>query len=185
VAAPEPDYRFGPHGEPLAPPRGLPTWLMTILFAGGFVAIGLVVYWAVSSHGKSSAAGPGASVESAAGKPAMVHPLQKFIEISGVRFQEDAKKKNVILATFVATNHSAADASGLAGKVTLWSNARRGADDAQGSFTFATDLKGYASRELTVPLDTTKPAVELADWQYLIIDVQITAPPFSGGSLLQ
>ena len=188
AAAPEYEFRVGPRGEPRAPRRGLPTWLMTILFAAGFVGIGLVVYWAVSSHGNSSAAtpsAPGGNVETAAGKAAMVHPLQKYIEISGVRYQEDARKKNVIQVMFLVTNHSPADVSGLAGKVTLWSNARRGSDDAQGSFTFATDLKGYASRELTVPLDTAKPAVELADWQYLVTDVQITAPPFSGGSLLQ
>jgi hypothetical protein len=189
AAAPQPEYRFGPHGEPLPPRSGIPTWLMTILFAAAFVGIGLCVYWLVSSSRSRSAAalsGPSSNAESAAAKPgAPVHPLQKHIEISGIRFQQDAVKKNVILVTFVVTNHSPADASGLAGNVTLWSNTRRSDEDAQGSFSFATDLKGYASRELTVPLTTTKQAVELADWQYLSPDVQITGPPFSGGSLLQ
>jgi len=189
VSAPDPQFRPGPHGEPLEPRKGLPTWLMSILFAAGFVAIGLGVYWAVSASRKSSAvalSGPSANVESPAAKPgAPVHPLQKFIEISGVRFQQDAKKKNIIQVTFLVINHSPADAIGLAGNVTLWSNTRRSDEDAQGSFSFLTDLKGYASKELTVPLTTTKPAVELADWQYLSPDVQITAPAFSGGSLLQ
>jgi hypothetical protein len=188
AAAPEYEFRFGPRGEPHALRRGLPTWLMTILFAAGFVAIGLGLYWAVSSSHRSTAAAPSApsgSAESPAAKPAMVHPLQKYIEISGVRYQQDAKKKNVILVTFLVVNHSPADASGLAGTVKLWSNARRSDQDAQGSFSFSTDLKGYASKELTVPFTTDKPAVELADWQYLSTDVQITAPAFSGGSLLQ
>ena len=115
----------------------------------------------------------------------MVHPLQKYIEVSGVRYRQDAKKKNVILISFLVVNHSPADVIGLAGNVKLWSNARRSDQDAQGSFSFSTDLKGYASKELTVPFTTGKPAVELADWQYLSTDVQITAPAFSGGSLLQ
>jgi hypothetical protein len=161
---------------------------MAILFAAGFVLIGLGVYWAVSSSKTSSAVAlskPSANAESPAAKPgAPVHPLQKHIEISGIRFLEDAKKKNVILVTFLVTNHSPADAFGLAGNVTLWSNTRRSDEDDQGSFSFSTDLKGYASKELTVPLSTNKKAVELADWQYLSPDVQITAPAFSGGSLL-
>jgi hypothetical protein len=189
VSAPEPQFRLGPHGEPLPRRRSLPIWLLTILFAAGFVGIGMAVYWAVSSSGKSGAVAlsrPSGNVENPAAKPGTpVHPLQKYIEIAGVRFQQDAKKKNAILVTFLAINHSPADVSGLAGNVTLWSNTRRSDEDAQGSFSFSTDLKGYASKELTVPLTTTKPAVELADWQYLSPDVQITAPAFSGGSLLQ
>jgi hypothetical protein len=189
VPAPQPEFRFGQHGEPLPPPRGLPTWLMTILFAAGFVAIVIGVYWAVSSSRRSSAANlsrPSANAENPAAKAgAPVHPLQKYIEIAGVRFQEAPTKKNVILVTFVVINHSPADVAGLAGNVTLWSNTRRSDEDAQGNFSFSTDLKGYASKELTVPLTTTKPAVELADWQYLSPDLQITAPAFSGGSLMQ
>jgi len=189
AATPQPEYRFGPLGEPAAPRNQLPTWLLAILFAIGFAGIVGGVYWLVSSaRTKSSEAlsAPSSNVERAAAKPgAPMHPLQKHIEISGVRFQQDEKKKNVILVTFVVVNHSPADAYGLAGNVTLWSNTRRSDEDAQGTFSFLTDLKGYASKELTVPLSTGKPAVELADWQYLSADVQITGPPFSGGSLLQ
>ena len=189
VPEPQPDFRFEPHGEPVAPRRGLPTWLMAILFAAGFVAIGTGVYWAVSSTRKSSAGAlsqPSGNVESPAAKPGSpVHPLQKYIEISGVRFLQDAKKKNVILVTFLVINHSPAEVTGLAGNVTLWSSTHRSDEDAQGNFRFKADLKGFASKELTMPFTTTKPAVELADWQYLSPDVQITAPAFSGGSLLQ
>ena len=74
----------------------LPVWLMTILCA---LAIGGVVFgilWAVSSNRGSAGSGPApiASVESPAAKPgAKTSPVQKYIEISGVRFVEDAKKK--------------------------------------------------------------------------------------------
>jgi hypothetical protein len=166
----------------------VPTWLLAILFAVGFVMIVGGIYWLVSPSKSNSAAlsKPSANAENAAVKPGgPVHPLQKYIEISGIRFQQDARNKKIITVTFEVTNHSAADAIGLAGNVTLWSNTRRSDEDAQGSFTFATDLKGNESKEMTVKLNTTKPLVELADWQYLSPDVQITAPPFSGGSLLQ
>jgi hypothetical protein len=162
---------------------------MTLLFAGGFVAIGLGAYLAVSASRRQANAAlsaPSGNAGAAAAKPGgMAHPLQKFIEITGVRFREDAHKKNVIDVTFLVVNHSPADVNGLAGNVTLWSSTRRSDEDAQGSFSFSTDLKGYASRELTAPLTTTKPAVELADWQYVSPDVQITAPAFSGGSVMQ
>ena len=147
------------------------------------------VYWLVSSSKSNSAIAlskPSANAENSAARPGgPVHPLQKYIEISGIRFQEDPKNKKIITVTFELTNHSAADAIGLAGNVTLWSNTRRSDEDAQGSFTFSTDIKGNESKEMTVKLTTTKALVELADWQYLSPDVQITAPPFSGGSLLQ
>lgn len=171
------------------PRRAMPTWLMAILFALGFVAIVGGIYWLVSSSKTKSAEAlskPSANAENAAAKSGgPVHPLQKYIEISGIRFQQDARNKKIVTVTFEVTNHSAADAIGLAGNVTLWSNTRRSDEDTQGTFTFATDLKGNESKEMTVKLNTTKPLVELADWQYLSPDVQITAPPFSGGSLLQ
>jgi hypothetical protein len=161
---------------------------MAVLFAGGFVLVVGGIYWLVSSKSNSSTAlsSPSANVESPAAKSGgPVHPLQKQIEISGIRFTEDPRKKNVIVVTFLVINHSPADIFGLAGNVFLWSNTRRSDEDAQGNFSFSTDLPGYRSKEMTVTLNTTKKAVELADWQYLSPDVQITAPPFSGGSLLQ
>jgi hypothetical protein len=180
----------GPHGEMLPPRRsGMPTWLMTVLFAGGFVAVGLGIYWLISSKSASNAVAlsqPSPNVESPAAKPgAAAHPLQKHIEISGIRLVDDPRKKNVIMVTFLITNHSQMDVPGLAGNVTLWSNTKRSDEDAQGTFAFNTDVKAFGSKELTVPLTTTKKAVELADWQYLVPDVQITAPPFAGGSLVQ
>src|SRR5262245_15798252 len=105
-------------------PRGgmnLPVWLMTILFA---LAIGGVVsgiYWLLPSNRGSAGSGPApaAVVESPAAKPgAKTNPLQKYIEISGVRFVQDAKKKT--LAKFLVINHSEMDINGLAGNGTTW-----------------------------------------------------------------
>jgi hypothetical protein len=168
--------------------KGLPTWLMAILFAVGLVVILAGLYWLLGSSKNSAAAlsKPSANAENAAATPGgPVHPLQKYIEISGIRFEEDPKNKKLISVTFVVTNHALTDVYGLAGNVTLWSNTRRSDDDAQGNFSFTTDLKANQSKEMTLKFNTTKQLVELADWQYLSTDLQITAPPFSGGSLLQ
>jgi hypothetical protein len=159
----------------------LPVWLMTILCA---LAIGGVVFgilWAVSSNRGSAGSGPApiASVESPAAKPgAKASPVQKYIEISGVRFVEDAKKKTQ--AKFVIINHSPADISGLAGNVTIWGRTQKSEEDAQGTFSFVTNLGPMESKEMSVPLNTKRKIYELGDWQNLTTDVQITAP--TGGA---
>ena len=155
---------------------------MTILFA---LAIGGVVFgiiWLVSSNRGSAGNGPApiASVESPAAKPgAKTNPLQKYIEISGVRFVQDAKKKTT-MAKFVIINHSPADINGLAGNVTIWGRTQKSEEDAQGTFSFSTNLAPYESKELSVPLNTKRKIYELADWQNITTDVQITAP--AGGA---
>jgi len=160
---------------PPAPSRGgLPTWALTLLFAFAFLGLGSGVYWLInSSHGAS--AKPTSTVESPAAKPgATVSPYQKYIEISGVRFIEGKKKS--IEVRFIITNHSGADISDLGGNVTIWGRTRTSEEDAAGTFTFKTDLKGFESKDLTVKLTTKKEYIELPDWQLLSTDVQITSP---------
>ena len=171
------------YAPPVPAPRGgLPTWLLTILFAFAFVGLVLGVYWLVSAS-RGTNAKPAAAVESPAAKPgAKASPYQKYIEISGVRFLEDAKKKTE--ARFMVTNHSNADILGLGGNVTVWGRTRNSEEDAAGSFSFTTDLKAYESKELTAPLNSKLKIYELPDWQNVSTDVQITAPPpspVSGG----
>ena len=92
---------------------------------------------------------PIASVENPAAKPgAKTNPLQKYIEVSGVRFVEDGKKKTV--AKFVIINHSTADINGLAGNVTIWGRTQKSEEDAQGTFSFNTNLAPYRSKEMSV-----------------------------------
>jgi hypothetical protein len=164
--------------QPYAPPPpargGLPTWLLTILFAFAFFGLVAGVYWLLGAA-RGTSAKPTAAVESPAAKPnAKTSPYQKYIEIGGVRFLTDAKKKNEV--RFVITNHSNADLLGLGGNVTVWGRTRNSEEDAAGSFTFNTDLKAYESKELTSPLNTKLKIYELPDWQNVSTDVQITAP---------
>jgi hypothetical protein len=120
-------------------------------------------------------------VESPAAKPGMAtNPWQKFIEISALRFVTDPKKKNQILAKFVVTNHSSEGLSGLAGNVTVWADTKKSDEDAQGTFSFITNLDGYESKEVTTPLTTKFKIYELPDWQKMTTDLQITAPGGSG-----
>lgn len=152
---------------------------MTLLFAFAFLGLGAGVYWLVgyfrgSSTGSTSAA-PSATVESPAAKPgAKTSALQKYIEISGIRFTEDAKKN--ILAKFNLTNHSDADLSGLAGNVTVWGRTQKSEEDAVGTFMFTTDVAPQATKEVTAPLTTKLKIYELPDWQNVTTDLQITAP---------
>jgi hypothetical protein len=160
---------------PPAPTRaGLPTWLLTILFAFAFFGLVAGVYWIVGAA-RGTNTKPTAAVESPAAKPnAKTSPYQKYIEISGVRFLVDAKKKPE--ARFVIVNQSNADLTGLGGNVTVWGRTRNSEEDAAGTFTFSTDLKAFESKEITAPLNTKLKIYELPDWQNVSTDVQITAP---------
>jgi hypothetical protein len=120
-------------------------------------------------------------VESPAARPgAKANPLQKYIEVSGVRFIEDAKKRPEV--RFVVVNHSAAEIAGLAGNVTIWGRTQKSEEDAAGTFTFATNLGPWESKDLTAPLNSKLKIYELPDWQNVSTDIQITAPAASAGS---
>jgi hypothetical protein len=176
VPAPSPVAAATPVYQAAAPPRGgLPTWALTLLFAFAFLGLWSGVYWLInSSHGAS--AKPTSTVESPAAKPgAKTNPYQKYIEISGVRFLQGAKKKSIEVR-FIITNHSGTDLPTLEGNVTIWGRTRTSEEDAAGTFTFKTDLKAFESKDLTVQLTTKKEYIELPDWQLLSTDVQITSP---------
>ncbi|HEY2018210.1 MAG TPA: hypothetical protein VGH38_32115, partial [Bryobacteraceae bacterium] len=114
-------------------------------------------------------------VESPAAKPgAKLNPYQKFIEISGVRFTADAKKKPVV--KFVVINHSGADIDGLAGNVTIWGRTQKSEEEAAGTFSFKTSIGPFESKDISAPLNTKLPMVQLPDWQNVSTDIQITAP---------
>ena len=170
----------GYYSAPTAPAHGLnmPVWLMTILVA---LAIGGVVFGIialVSSNRGSAGNGPApiAAVESPAAKPgAKTNPLQKYIEIAGVRFVSDPKNQ-APMVKFLVINHSPADINGLAGNVTMWGRTQKSEEDAQGSFSFSATIGPYESKELTAPLNTKRKIYELADWQNITTDVQITGP---------
>jgi len=156
---------------------GLPVWLATVLSAVAIAGIVAGVYWTVNYFHGGRPARPTTAEESPAAKPGTVaSAIQKFIEVSSVRFLEDPKNKEKVLVRFVLANHSEADFTGLAGNVTIWASTGRSEEDAEGTFEFNTNLKGLESKELTAPLTGNKKIYELPDWQNMTTDVQITAP---------
>jgi hypothetical protein len=176
--APPPGYYPMPAAPGSARRFNLPVWLMTILFALAIAGVVFGILWMVSTNRGSEGNGPApiAAVESPAAKPgAKTNSFQKYIEVAGVRFVLDAKKKNT-MAKFVLINHSETDIDGLAGNVTIWGRTQKSEEDAQGTFTFTTTLGPFESKELSVPLNTKRKIYELGDWQNLTTDVQITAP---------
>jgi hypothetical protein len=156
-----------------------------VLFVFAFVGLGAGIYWlvgAVRGHGQAA---PAAIVEHPSAKAgANANPFQKYIEVSGVRFGEDPKKKEAIVVKFVLTNHAETEIPGLAGNVTLWGRTQKSEEDAQGTFGFTTAIGPFETKEVAAPLVTKLKIYELPDWQNLSADVQITAPggAASGGS---
>jgi len=163
--------------QPAPVKRGFPVWLAFVLSTLAVAGVVAGVYWAVNHLHGGQIGAPAAAQESSAAKPgAALSPLQKFVEISSVRFLEDPKSKDKVLVKFVLTNHSGAELRGLAGNVTIWASTGRSEEDNEGTFEFKTDVKGLDSKELTAPLSSKKKIYELPDWQNMTNDVQITAP---------
>ena len=148
---------------------------MALIFGVGFVAVVWGIYWLVGSHGSGPNAAPAAAANTAPANGGKVNPMQKFIEVAGVRFVEDPKNKDKVLARFVLINHSEADIPGLAGTVMVSAHTDKSQETA-GSFTFTTNLGPFQSKEMSEPLDTTLKIYELPDWQFVRTDVQITGP---------
>ncbi|HLY18250.1 MAG TPA: hypothetical protein VKR61_13550 [Bryobacteraceae bacterium] len=172
MAASVPQYAVPP------PHGGLPTWLLTILFAFAFVGLGGGVYALVQyfrGGSQAAASGPSAPIPSrASGVP---NSLQKYVEVSGLRFVADPKNEKAIEARFLVINHSGADIAGLAGTVNIWGRTAKSEEEAAGTFSFKMPSLGpYESKEATAPVTTKLKAYELPDWQNLSTEVQITSP---------
>jgi len=159
---------------------------LTVVFALAIVGLVFGAYWIVQVvRGSSQSSTPSANVESPAAKSGVKpNPLQRYIEVSGVRFVQDAKKKT--MAKFLLINHSEADFTGLAGNVTIWGRTQKSEEDAEGTFSFTTNLGPLESKELSAPVNSKLQIYEMPDWQNVTLDLQITAPvveasPGSGG----
>jgi len=181
VAPPSPDVteppaRVAPRAAVRPQHASLPAWLLAIVFA--FAALGVVacVIWGVGYvRGKrDSAANKENAPATVPRGTAPANPFQKYVEVSGVRFVEDAKKK--VMVKFMITNHAEAELQGLSGVVTIWGRTAKSEEDSEGTFSFSTSLAAGESKELTAPLTTNLRVYELPDWQNATPEVQITTP---------
>ena len=155
----------------------MPTWLMSILFALAFIGLGVGVYWGVDYYRQRNAAPEAAGLtlqdpSTQKGKP---HPLQRYIEVTGVRFLQDAKRRTEV--RFVLVNHSPDIINDLGGTVTIWGRTQKSDEEAVGSFAFKLpNIGAWEAKEMTAVVNTTLRAYELPDWQNVTAEVQLTAP---------
>lgn len=181
AAAPPPAVPSPPPAAPRAapPPRGgLPTWLMSILFALAFIGLGLGVYWLIGYYRNPdrAPAQPAIAFEtpSAKGK-AKPNPVQQYIEVTGVRFIQNARKQTE--ARFLVVNHSPDLLSDIAGTVVIWGRTQKSDEESVGSFGFKLPTIGpWESKELSAPVNTRLRVYELPDWQNITAEVQLTNP---------
>ena len=103
------------------------------------------------------------------------NPLEKYVEVTGIRLLESPQKKAE--ARFVVVNHSGADISDLSGTVTVWGRTTTSEEESVGNFSFRLPSLGpYEAKEMNAPLNTKLRGYELPDWQNVTGQVQITSP---------
>jgi hypothetical protein len=156
----------------------VPSWLVAILalVAVGAVLAVLYVYILPSkkpgtvSATSDSGAAPMTSLP-AAGAPKGTHPLAKFLEISGVRVNEDAKQQ--LHVHFVVVNHSAADLPELEMTVSV-----KAADKPLIDVPVKVPAIGpFESKDIQATVKSSLKGYELPDWQFLKADFMITSAP--------
>ena len=164
-------------------PKGIamPPWLMSIVFAILFVALGVGAYFGIkyfSGSGEAATSGPPAALQkasSSAGAKAKASALQKYVEVVGLRLTEEPNKKPQV--RFVVVNHSGAEIADLAANVNLWARTAKSDEETVGTFSFKIPSLGpYETKEMSGLLSTKLRVYELPDWQNLVPEVQITSP---------
>ena len=159
--------------------KGPPGWLIAIGFAVGLAGVLFLLYTYVlpkksetaSTPGTSAAAGSVVPAAAKAGGAKRAHPLAKFLEITGVRFTEDAKQRGKV--QFIVVNHSAADLPELKMQIAV-----KAAGKTVFEIPFSVPSIGpYESKDFSVPVQTSLKGYELPDWQFLKADFEITSEP--------
>ena len=156
-------------------PAGTPKWLLGVASGVIIVLIVLAIYWFFGRSQTTSAVieTPAAAKTTAAGE----NPLQKYIEVTGIRFSPMTKGVQV---AFEIINHSDSDIVGLAGTATILAKTDKGDETPVGTVDFQTSMPAKSSKELQLPFTTRMKIMELPDWQYVDVKVKITGPNASG-----
>jgi hypothetical protein len=142
-----------------------------MLAFGGVLALFAAAYYVMGMHNSSSAS----AAKDAAAKTQTANPLQKYIEVVGVRLMSAKGGQTV---RFLVVNHAAAELSDLSANVTLYANTQRSEEDPVGMFKFHVNSIGANdSKEMTAPLKTDKAAYDMPeDWRNISADVQVQGP---------
>src|SRR6185312_11544710 len=172
-AAP-PQYAPHPYPPPAWQPEEesrKPAWVMAILAFGGVVALFAAAYYVMGMHNSPSSS----AVKETPAKTQTTNPLQKYIEVVGVRLMSAKGGQTV---RFLVVNHAAAELTDLSANVTLYANTQRSEEDAVGTFQFRlASIGANESKEMTAPLKTDKAAYDMPeDWRNISADVQVQGP---------
>lgn len=146
-----------------------PTWLMAVAIGVIVVLVGGALYWFFGRSPSTSAV-----IEAPKTGAATENPLQKYIEVNGLRFGSQAKG---IQVTFVLINHSDSDIIGLTGTATVLAKTDKAQEEPVGTVDFQTSMPAQSSKELTLPFTTKLKLMEMPDWQNVTMTVKITSPP--------
>jgi len=153
-------------------PAGTPKWLLGVASGVIIVLIVLAIYWFFGRSQTTSAVieTPAAAKTTAAGE----NPLQKYIEVSGIRFSPMTKGVQV---AFELINHSDSDIVGLSGTATIFAKTNDGQQSPIGTVKFQTSMAAQGSKDMQLPFETKLKMMELPDWQNVAVKVEITGPP--------
>jgi hypothetical protein len=148
---------------------------MGLGFFAAFLILGSLLYFGIQRFGRTNVQEKvGLENPANPSQQKVSNPLQKYVEVVGIRMISDNKKP---AARFIVVNHSSTEISGLEANVTLWASTSRSEEDSVGSFSFKLPSLGpNAAKELTAPLKTRLKQYELPDWQNATAEIQITAP---------
>lgn len=146
---------------------------------GGGVAVALLlvfggIYYFLTRGDTPPASAPTKASAASPDAKAAANPLQKSIEVTGLRFTTENQKPVV---HFIVVNHSAAPISDLVATVNLLAGTSRSDEDQIGSFNLNADvIPANGSKDMSAPLKTKLKPYEMPDWQNATAEVQITSP---------
>lgn len=149
---------------------------MALMFGLGFIVLIGGIFFGYQYFGKGPRAErAGITEPAAADRTKTANPLQKYIEVVGIRLVQDERHRPQ--AKFIVVNHSGTELNDLNANVTLWASTSRSEEDSVGTFSFKLDsIGGNESKEITAPLNTKLKIYELPDWQNATAEVQLTNP---------
>lgn len=159
--------------------RSTSPWMVMLFAAIGIVALLTILYLYVLPAKKTvSATTPAAGEQAAqngqapaAAQAKTPHPYAKFLEVTGVRVNEDAKQRAQV--QFIVVNHSAADLPEMKMQITVRSGGKSLFD-----FPYTVPSLGpFETKEASTALKTELKPYELPDWQFIKADFDITSTP--------
>jgi hypothetical protein len=146
---------------------------MGVGFAVAFIVVLGGVYFGIQKFGTTPAQKAGVENPRNPSKQKVSNPLQKWVEVVGVRLVAENKKPT---AQFVVVNHSGREINDMAASVTLWASDSRSEEDAVGTFKFSLpSLRSNEAKDLSSPLQTKMKMYELPDWQNMTAEITITS----------